>query len=159
MARPAAAICLSSEEERFLNQRVRSGTSEQRAVERARIVLLASQGHGGGEIAALLKTRPARVSKWRRRFERLRAPGLDDAVRSGKPPRYGQASERRILAQLDQPPPKGHATWTGSLLAEALPEISDDEVWRVLRKHGISLQRRRSWRISADPEFAARAIP
>jgi len=157
MARPAAVIRLSAEEENALKQCLRSGTSEQRSVERARIVLLASQGHASGEIAAMLKTRPARVSKWRRRFERLRLAGLEDAVRSGKPRRYDQASECRVLAQLDQPPPKGYATWTGSLLARALAEISDDEVWRVLRKHGISLQRRRSWCISTDPEFAAKA--
>ena len=157
MARPAAVIRLSAEEEKVLKQFLRSGTSEQRLVERARIVLLASQGHGSGEIAAMLRTRPARVSKWRRRFERLRLAGLQDAERSGKPRHYDQASERRILAQLDQSPPKGHATWTGSLVARALPGISDDEVWRVLRKHGISLQRRRSWCISTDPEFTAKA--
>jgi transposase len=157
MARPAVVIRLSAEEEKALKGCLRSGTTEQRLAERARIVLLASQGHGSGEIASLLKTRQARVSKWRRRFERLRLAGLEDADRSGKPRRYGQASERRILARLDEPPPKGHATWTGGLLAGALPGISDDEVWRVLRKHGISLRRRRSWCISTDPEFAAKA--
>jgi transposase len=157
MARPAAVIRLTAEEEKVLKQYLRSGTSEQRLVERARVVLLASQGHGSGEIAAILETRPARVSKWRQRFERLRLAGLEDAERSGKPRRYDQDSERRILAQLDQPPPKGYATWTGTLVAAALPDISDDEVWRVLRKHGISLQRRRSWCISTDPEFASKA--
>jgi hypothetical protein len=43
------------------------------------------------------------------------------------------------------------------LLAKALGDTSDDEVWRVLRKFGISLQRRRSWCVSTDPEFAAKA--
>jgi len=157
MARPAAVIRLTAEEEKVLKQYLRSGTSEQRMVERARVVLLASQGHGSGEIAAILKTRPARVSKWRQRFERQRLAGLEDAARSGKPPSYDQKSEQRILAQLDQPPPKGYATWSGSLLASALTDVSDDEVWRVLRKHGISLQRRRSWCISTDPEFAVKA--
>lgn len=157
MARPAAVIRLTAEEEKVLKQYLRSGTSEQRLVERARVVLLASEGHGSGEIAAILKTRPARVSKWRQRFERQRLAGLEDAARSGKPPSYDQKSEQRILAQLDQPPPKGYATWSGSLLASALTDVSDDEVWRVLRKHGISLQRRRSWCVSTDPEFAAKA--
>ncbi len=157
MARPAAVIRLTAEEEKVLKQYLRSGTCEQRLVERARVVLLASEGHGSGEIAAILKTRPARVSKWRQRFERQRLAGLEDAARSGKPPSYDQKSEQRILAQLDQPPPKGYATWSGSLLASALTDVSDDEVWRVLRKHGISLQRRRSWCVSTDPEFAAKA--
>jgi len=61
------------------------------------------------------------------------------------------------LAQLDEPPPEGYAGWTGTRLAEALGDVSDDQVWRVLRSHGISLQRRRSWCISTDPEFAAKA--
>jgi len=61
------------------------------------------------------------------------------------------------LAQLDQKPPAGHSGWSGTLLAEALGDVSADEVWRVLRQHGISLQRRRSWCISTDPEFAAKA--
>ena len=85
MARPAAVIRLTAEEEKVLKQYLRSGTSEQRMVERARVVLLASQGHGSGEIAAILKTRPARVSKWRQRFERQRLarPGRREANRTG----------------------------------------------------------------------------
>lgn len=157
MARPAAVIRLTPEEDGALHQYLRSGTSEHRLVERARIILLASKGQSTMQIADALHTRPARVSKWRRRFLQLRLPGLQDSVRSGKPPHYDAQSERRILRQLDQAPPAGYASWSGALLAEALGDISDDEVWRVLRKHGISLQRRRSWCISTDPEFAAKA--
>jgi len=43
------------------------------------------------------------------------------------------------------------------LLAAALQDISDHQIWRVLRKHGISLQRRRSWCVSTDPCFAQKA--
>jgi transposase len=157
MARPAAIIRLSPEEDRILKQYLRSGTTERRLVERARVILLASQGQGTGEIAQALRTRPARVSKWRQRFAKHRLAGLDDAARSGKPRQYSEVTERRILAHLDQKPPAGYGSWTGTLLAEALGDVSDDEVWRVLRKHGISLQRRRSWCISTDPEFAAKA--
>ena len=58
---------------------------------------------------------------------------------------------------LDEPPPEGHATWTGTLLAEALGDVSKDQVWRVLKRQGISLRRRRSWCISTDPQFARKA--
>ena len=71
--------------------------------------------------------------------------------------RTGRATVKRILAQLDQPPPPGYSQWSGPLLARALPDISDDQIWRVLRQHKIQLQRRRSWCISTDPEFAAKA--
>lgn len=48
------------------------------------------------------------------------------------------------------------ASWDGGSLATALG-VSDDAVWRVLRKEGIQLQRHRSWCVSTDPEFAAKA--
>src|SRR3546814_19574259 len=48
------------------------------------------------------------------------------------------------------------ASWDGGSLAMAL-SVSDDAVWRALRKEGIQLQRHRSWCVSTDPEFAAKA--
>jgi transposase len=97
------------------------------------------------------------VSKWRTRFARDRLAGLADAPRPGAAARYDEATEHRILAALDERPPAGHVTWTGSLLAKHLGDVSSDQVWRTLRRHGISLRRRRSWCISTDPEFAAKA--
>ena len=124
---------------------------------RARIILQAADGRGNLEIAAALRVRPATVSKWRVRYARTGLGGLADAPRPGVKRRYDAATERRILARLDETPPAGHATWTGSLVAEALGDVSPSHVWRVLRRHGIHLQRRRSWCISTDPEFAAKA--
>src|SRR6516225_11606616 len=64
---------------------------------------------------------------------------------------------KRILSKLDEPPPSGYATWTGALVADALGNVSKHQVWRVLRSEGIHLQRRRSWCLSTDPQFAAKA--
>ena len=61
------------------------------------------------------------------------------------------------MGLLDQPAPEGYAQWNGPLLAEALGDVSTDHVWRILRKHQIQLQRRRSWCISTDPEFGPKA--
>jgi len=157
MVKTATPIVLSADEQETLRSWMRAGTSEQRMVERARIILAAADGVGTNEIARDLGTRAARVSKWRTRFGRLRLAGLVDAPRPGAPRRYDGSTERRILAALDEPAPVGHATWTGTLLASRLGDVSDDEVWRVLRRHGISLRRRRSWCVSTDPEFAAKA--
>ena len=157
MPRPPTAITLTAEEKKTLQVWQRAGSTEHRFVERARIILRAAKGQSTHEIAAALNTRPARVSKWRRRFARQRLPGLADAPRTGPPRRYDDRTERRILAGLDQPPPEGHATWTGTLLADALGDVTPRQVWRVLRRHGISLRRRRSWCISTDPEFVPKA--
>ena len=63
---------------------------------------------------------------------------------------------QRLLRQLEAPPPKGFSGWDGGSLAAALG-VSDDAVWRILRKDGIQLRRQRSWCVSTDPQFAAKA--
>jgi hypothetical protein len=36
-------------------------------------------------------------------------------------------------------------------------KLSKDQVWRVMRKHRLSLVRRQSWCVSIDPEFSRKA--
>lgn len=153
----ATPIHLSSEEKDKLQSWVRSGKTEQRLVQRAQIVLGAAAGKATQQIAQELNTWPYLVSKWRRRFASHHIPGLFDKRRQGRPRRYDRQTEQRILAVLDEKPPPGQATWTGSLVAKRLGDVSQDQVWKVLKQYGIHLQRRRSWCVSTDPEFAAKA--
>lgn len=153
----ATLVELTEQERQMLLHWSSSGTTEHRLVERSRIILLAAEGRSTRDIAEQLRTRTARVSKWRTRFARERLGGLSDAARSGKPAKYTADTEKRMLALLDQPPPKGYAQWEGPLLAEALGDVNVHQVWRLLRQRGISLARRRSWCISTDPEFGPKA--
>ncbi len=156
MAR-ACEIILTEEERNQLESLVRKTTTEQRIVQRVHIVLEAAAGKASKEIALALKLRAATVSKWRTRFCRDRMAGLADAPRPGKRAKYDERTEKRILSQLDTPPPAGYATWTGGLVARALGDVSPHQVWRVLKRHSIHLQRRHSWCVSTDPEFAQKA--
>jgi len=155
--RPATAVRLSEQERCTLERWVRSGTTEQRLVLRARMILAAAEGKMTKEIAQCVGVPSSRVSKWRVKFAREGVEGLKDAPRAGAPPKYGEETERRVLAVLDGSPPEGYQTWTGSLVAAELGDVSAHQVWRILRRHGIHLQRRRSWCVSTDPEFAAKA--
>jgi transposase len=157
MARPATTISLSDEDRTMLTNLARAGRSEQRMVLRAKIVLAAADGQETQEIAAALDQRPATVSKWRKRFAESGLAGLQDEPRPGRPCRYGQEDEKRILGLLDQDPPAGYADWSGPLLAKALGDVSADFVWQVLREYGISLQQNHSWCVSTDPEFVPKA--
>ena len=157
MRRPTATISLTDEEMKILQGWVRQSKGESRMVERARIVLLANEGRTNQQIAEHLHTRTARVSKWRQRFGTRRIAGLGDAPRSGKPARYDKDTETKVLGLLDQPPPKGYSQWNGNRLAAALPDVNRHQIWRILRRHDICLQRRRSWCISTDPEFGPKA--
>jgi len=153
----ATEIKLSEEEQKTLKSWVSKGSMEQRLVERARIILAAAEGETTTQVAKNLQKRPATISKWRTRFFRERIVGLEDAPRPGKVAKYDKETEKRILAQLDAPAPAGYATWTGKLVAKALGDVSQHQVWRVLRQHGIHLQRRHSWCVSTDPQFAQKA--
>jgi transposase len=157
MRQQVAVIRLTDEEAIQLRDWARRGKTERRLVERARIILLANDGQTNEQIAVELKTRTARVSKWRQRFGKDRLEGLGDAPRPGKPARYDADTEKRVLDLLDQPPPKGYSQWNGARLAAALPDVSKAQVWRILRRHDICLERRRSWCISTDPEFGPKA--
>jgi transposase len=157
MSRSPARLVLSEDEQTALREWTRKGTTEQRLVERARIILLSHEGLAVEKIAERLDTRPARVSKWRQRFSQGRLSALSDAPRPGKPHKYTDETEKRVLVLLDTPVPEGYVQWNGSLLAKALGDVSADHVWRILRKRGIQLQRRRSWCVTTDPEFGPKA--
>jgi len=157
MPRHALKIDLSETERQELQRWRRAGKTEKRMLPRIEIVELAAQGLSSRQIATRLRLRRPTVLKWSRRFCQRRLDGLHDAPRSGPHRRYTAATERRILAQLDQPPPAGRGRWNGRLLAQALGDVTAQQVWAVLRKHGVELERRHSWCVSTDPEFARKA--
>ena len=153
----AIEVRLNRKERAELEARLRAATTEQRQLLRIKIVLEAADGFGTREIARELETTPTTVSLWRGRYAREGLEGLEDLPRSGAPPIYGAATDQRIRAVLDQPPPKGFARWNGPLIAEALGDVDVQYVWRSLRKQKIDLGGRKSWCESKDPQFATKA--
>lgn len=157
MAYISVPIHLTDDDRMFLQKSVRSSTAEQRLVLRSRIILLAAEGLGTNKIAEELSIRPGTVSKWRMRYAKDGMQGLSDAPRSGAPVNYDKETELRILSKLDESVPHGETVWTARLLARELGDVSEHHIWRLFRRHGIHLQRRRSWCISTDPQFAEKA--
>lgn len=153
----AVSIVLSSRERLQLQEMARSRKSAHQVVVRSRIILEAAKGRTNEEIAQMLGIRRATVSQWRQRFADHRMDGLNDLPRPGAKRVYDAESEKRILALLDKSPPPGFGVWSGPLLAEALGDVSTDQVWRVLRKNHIYLRTSKSWCVSKDPEFASKA--
>jgi transposase len=152
----AREVRLSRKEREELEARCRSPRTVQRDLKRTGIVLLAAQGRSTRSIAKQVSVQPRIVSLWRHRFCGS-VEGLEDKPRPGKEPIYTAATDKRIMALLDKPPPQGFAHWAGRLLAEALDDVDVQYVWRFLRHHMIDLAARKSWRESNDPAFAAKA--
>jgi transposase len=153
----ATSIILTSEEWAELEGLARSTKTEHRMRQRARIALLAADGVKTRAIGRAVGCTTGTASKWRVRYAMKRFAGLDETGNRGADPKYGAETDKRILALLDQPLPKGYARWTGPLLAAALGDVDVQYVWRFLRAQKIDLSGRKSWCESNDPEFAAKA--
>ena len=156
MPRKSTIPRCEGEDRKTLERMARSRTEEARLVERARIILGLLNGDSVGAVARSLTVRPNTVIDWRRRFEKQGIAGLRDRPRSGKPPHYGAEFRNQVLKTLELDPPSGQACWDGPAVARHL-KVSPDAVWRLLRKEGICLSRQRSWCVSTDPQFAAKA--
>src|ERR1022692_1255866 len=156
MPRHAPELECSVEDKASLVAITKSRIEEARAVERARIVLACLEGKEIQQVARELNVSIPSVSKWRRRFSLWGLRGLRDQPRPGKPVRYDTAFRNRVLSLLEETPPLGMSHWDGPAVAETL-DASVHAVWRVLRREGIYLQRRSSWCVSTDKEFAPKA--
>ena len=153
----ATPIELTEEERAALDGLARSTKTEHRLRQKAQIVLMAADGHATRAIARALGCSITKVSRWRVRYAERRMAGFDETGNRGAEPKYTAETDKRILKVLDGPPPRGFARWTGKLIAQALGDVSDQYVWRFLREQKIDLAGRKSWCVSKDPEFGAKA--
>ena len=83
-------------------------------------MLLAAEGRSTRSIAEEVGVQPRIVSNWRRRFADHGLAGLKDRPRAGKKPIYGKATNKRILALLDKPPPAGLRPLDGSAAGQGV---------------------------------------
>jgi transposase len=156
MARPAKHVECNEGAKTRLLEIARSRKEQSGLSLRAKIVLQCVEGKPIKEIATIYGVSNETVIRWRDRFIERGVPGLSDRHRSGRPAIHREDFKRSVLEKLGHPPPEGFGQWDGVLLAQELG-YSKHAIWRFLRKQGISLARKRTWCISTDPEFAAKA--
>ena len=70
---------------------------------------------------------------------------------------YGDEFRNNVLAKIGTEPPDGLARRDCPALARELKAASRNTVWKCLSGEGIHLERQRTWRVSADLEFAEKA--
>jgi transposase len=125
-------------------------------VERARIVLLSAEGVGTLSIMRQVGCAKATVWRWQERFAEAGVDGLlrDKSRPPGRPPLSKVVVERVVELTLAEPP--GEATqWTGRAMAKAVG-ISLRSVQRIWAAHGLQPHRVKRFKLSKDPEFAAK---
>jgi transposase len=157
VARVAAVIELSKEEERELRTVLRTPSASQQQALRARIVLRAAEGATNTQIAAEAGVSLPTVGLWRRNFCERRLDGLRDAPRSGRPRQIDDDEVQRVLAMTLEPPPDGSTHWSVRRLAAATG-ISPTTVHRIWRDHKLKPHQVRSFKFSKDPQLIEKVI-
>jgi transposase len=157
VARAAAAIELTEEEERTLRAVVRTPSAPQQQALRARIVLRAAEGVSNTQIASEVGVSLPTVGLWRRNFCERRLEGLQDAPRSGRPRQIDDDEVQRVLAKTLEPPPDGTTHWSVRRLAAATG-ISPTTVHRIWREHKLKPHQVRSFKFSNDPQLVEKVI-
>src|SRR5918994_1774297 len=98
MAGSAASIVLTAAEYRRLTSWVRAGSTPQRLVRRARVVLGSASGLGSRVLARREQMSRTTVRRWLARFIGKRCDGLQDRPRSGRPLGTGPKTRALVVA-------------------------------------------------------------
>lgn len=151
--RVAKAITLSPDEQARLKKLANSRRSEVRVVERARMILLATQRLQHKEVAALLGCDYRTVGRWRKRFLELRVDGLlPDAPRPGGPRRVTKETINEVVrVTLNETPPNA-THWSTRTMGKRLG-LGHDTIKRIWHQHGLKPHLLRSFKLSSDPQF------
>ena len=150
---PAPPLAVKESDLEVLRALVRARTTEQRLVQRARIVLHAAQGTPNRTIAAAVGVAPMTVLLWRTKYARDGLAGLADEPRPGRPPTYSREDRDRVIALTLEPPSDGTTHWSAprSAYSRRLPGVPPADRPDVPRSGAARHSRQR-----LDPQDARR---
>lgn len=139
-------IQLSEEERQQLQKYVKQGKKSARAMNRARILLLADEQQTDGEITKVLGVNRTTIYRVRKEY---RIAGINKALeekpRRGAPAKIDGRVDATLTMLACSDPPEGSGRWTLQLLAEKLVElevvesISLPTVRTALKKTNLNL--------------------
>ena len=154
--RTGISLTLSPPDRKRLLALVNDRNAAQKHVWRAEIVLLSADGTGTNEIMRRTGKSKTCVWRWQERFMQEGYDGLlRDKTRPSRIPPLGADVAERIVALTLQDPPGEPTHWTGAMMAKAAG-VSVSSVQRIWRAHGLEPHRVRQFKLSNDPNFAAK---
>ena len=137
-------VSLTDEERAALTQFVSSGVQKARALNRARILLLADEGKSDQDIGQVLGLCRSTLAAFRKKYREASYTHildlLQDAPRPGRPLRVDSRVEAHIMTIACSDPPEGAAKWTLRLIADRLVQLeivetlSHERVRQALKK-------------------------
>jgi transposase len=154
--RTGIAFSLSSSDRSRLAEIAADRNSPQKHVWRAQIALLSAQGIGTTEIMRATGKAKTCVWRWQQRFMEGGTDGLlVDKTRPSRIPLLGDAVTERVVALTLTEPPGEVTHWTAAAVAASCA-ISVSSVHRIWRSHGLRPHQIRQFKLSKDPQFAAK---
>ena len=160
---PEDVIVLNESNRNALERIANSRKVEYRLVQRAKIILLSSEGkYRNTEIGKEVGCKRASVRKWRHRFLKHGLNGLKDNPRSGHPLEFTAQERAKVLAMATRSPEregKYFTQWSVRELAKHVVEkgivksISYPTVHRWLKGANIRPDKWEYWLNSNDPNF------
>jgi transposase len=153
---------VGDEEREGLARLARSRTAGAGLVRRARIVMHALEGLKAPEIGARMDLCGATVRHWLKRFNARGLQGLEEDVRTGRPPTYS-AEQRSAVIDTALTPPADlglpFASWTLDRLVAHLAErgiaMRRSRTSEIFIQEGLKWRHEETWfGERVDPEFA-----
>jgi putative transposase len=150
--RPKIPLILNKDEGEELNSIANSRSLPHSLVNRAKIILMASQGIPNSTIAEEVGFSRQMVCKWRRRFLDQRLSGLYDELRSGRPRTISDEKIAVLVNTTLNTKPKGGTHWTVRSAAGET-KLSPPAVHRIWKAFGLQPHRQEHFKLSTDPFF------
>jgi transposase len=151
--RIAAKIELSEDQRKQLETWAAGRRVPVRLAERARMILLAGQGHTDKEIGEQLGIWRGTVARWRARFIADGVTGIEhDQTRPGRKPTIPARKVKAIVAMTTQQRPDNATHWSTRSMAAA-SGISATSVRRIWQTHGLKPHRVKTFKVSNDKLF------
>ena len=156
MWKKAPRIKVTDKERKQLQRLVNGRNTAQKVAMRARIILGAADGVSNNALAQKLGISRPTVIKWRERFEEAGVEGvMKDAPRPGRRRRLTAEKMEAILDDTIHAKPPNATHWTSRAMAQR-HGVSFTAIQRVWRIFDLQPHRTETFKLSDDPEFAAK---
>lgn len=149
-------IKITPDSEAKLQQWAKAHGTPQQVVKRCRLVLLMTEGASALRASQLIGTNRHTAELWRDRFLEHGPETLwDIAPGRGRKPRAGLAA--RIVEKTLHSKPRGRTHWSTREMARS-EGVHHSTVARVWQDHELKPHRHRTFKLSRDPNYAAKLI-
>jgi transposase len=163
-------LSVTADDRVVLEGRVAASTTPHRDWQRAKIVLLASEGWSSVAISDKVGLNRNQVDRWRHRYAESGIKALKDGFRSGRPPTYGPVERLQLVKTITtRPAESGQLSGRRVKARMSIPEvavelntkhgigISYSQTWRICKSLGLKPWQVRSWMTSHDAAFDTKA--